>query len=311
MLRKNKSKNTSKWKFAILAPLLALFMLAFNTQVIAQEKKSTQIKEANNVKIDLVIDKNAKNEELNKNAELFKKQFDIALTFKGIKRNSANEITAIKIDAKGPNLRAKLENSGNKPINPIKISYDEKHNSISIGNAIKLSKKHYAYNVHKKDDGNENFVFISSDDENKKPVKQSKLKNDKNHVWVYKTDSDDKNGEESERVIVIKNGKKHVEIIDDNNTKINTDNGNVFIIKQTSGKDGSHTLHSKTKSFWFSSDNKKPLIIIDGKETSNGTLDKIDSKTIKKMEVLKGESAINKYGEKGKNGVILITTKKE
>jgi len=56
---------------------------------------------------------------------------------------------------------------------------------------------------------------------------------------------------------------------------------------------------------------EKPLVIIDGKEAdSTNALDDLDPSNIDKMEVLKGEKAVEKYGEKAKNGVILITTKK-
>ena len=53
----------------------------------------------------------------------------------------------------------------------------------------------------------------------------------------------------------------------------------------------------------------KPLIIIDGKETKD-KIEDLDPDDIKSMSVLKDDSAIKKYGEKGKNGVIEITTKK-
>lgn len=49
------------------------------------------------------------------------------------------------------------------------------------------------------------------------------------------------------------------------------------------------------------------LIIVDGVEIKN--LDSIDPKNIKSMSVLKSKSATKFYGEKGKNGVILITMK--
>ncbi len=55
----------------------------------------------------------------------------------------------------------------------------------------------------------------------------------------------------------------------------------------------------------------QPLIIVDGKEDPNTNIKDIDPETIKSINVLKGESAANKYGEKGKNGVIEITLKKE
>ena len=39
-------------------------------------------------------------------------------------------------------------------------------------------------------------------------------------------------------------------------------------------------------------------------------MEKLDPDAIGSMNILKGETAIQKYGEKAKSGVILITTKK-
>ncbi|MDD3721243.1 MAG: M56 family metallopeptidase [Lutibacter sp.] len=52
-----------------------------------------------------------------------------------------------------------------------------------------------------------------------------------------------------------------------------------------------------------------PLIIFEGKEISKEEMQKIKPENIKSMEVLKGESAIEKYGDKGKDGIIIITKK--
>ena len=52
-----------------------------------------------------------------------------------------------------------------------------------------------------------------------------------------------------------------------------------------------------------------PLIIVDGKEISNAVLQSIDPENIESISVLKDESATKIYGEKGKNGVILVTLK--
>jgi len=57
----------------------------------------------------------------------------------------------------------------------------------------------------------------------------------------------------------------------------------------------------------------KPYILLDGKEITNEQLEDttfINPKNIEKMEVFKGQDAAS-YGEKGKNGVIIITTKKK
>lgn len=53
-----------------------------------------------------------------------------------------------------------------------------------------------------------------------------------------------------------------------------------------------------------------PLIIIDGKEASKTDLDQLDPNVIASVTVLKSEKAIEKYGEKGKDGVIEVVTKK-
>lgn len=55
----------------------------------------------------------------------------------------------------------------------------------------------------------------------------------------------------------------------------------------------------------------KPLIVIDGVIAENQNVNDIPYETIESINVLKGESATSIYGEKGKNGVILITIKKE
>jgi TonB-dependent SusC/RagA subfamily outer membrane receptor len=52
-----------------------------------------------------------------------------------------------------------------------------------------------------------------------------------------------------------------------------------------------------------------PLYIIDGKEAPADTLKTLNPNDIESITVLKDQPAVAKYGEKGKNGVILITLK--
>ncbi len=59
------------------------------------------------------------------------------------------------------------------------------------------------------------------------------------------------------------------------------------------------------------SDSEKPLIVVDGIITENQNLNNMDPETFQSVNVLKNETAKEKYGEKGKNGVVEITTKKE
>lgn len=52
-----------------------------------------------------------------------------------------------------------------------------------------------------------------------------------------------------------------------------------------------------------------PLIIVDD-EVFNGSIEDIDAENVRSMTVLKGKAAVTVWGEKGKNGVIEIKTKK-
>jgi len=54
----------------------------------------------------------------------------------------------------------------------------------------------------------------------------------------------------------------------------------------------------------------KPLIIVNGKESTNG-MSSIAENDISSIQVLKDASATKLYGEKGKDGVILITNKED
>lgn len=93
--------------------------------------------------------------------------------------------------------------------------------------------------------------------------------------------SDEAKGEKSIRIIKI--DKKE---LDDKNT---------FVIKTKGGDD-----------------KKAPLIVIDGEEKATGfDLQAISPDQIERIDVLKGEAATKKFGEKGTNGVILITMKEQ
>ncbi|MCF6356730.1 MAG: TonB family protein, partial [Draconibacterium sp.] len=70
----------------------------------------------------------------------------------------------------------------------------------------------------------------------------------------------------------------------------------------------SHVKASGTVYLNSKTDKTTPLYIVDGKEIEN--IDRINPDDIKSIDVLKNKSSTNIYGEKGKNGVILITTKK-
>ena len=52
------------------------------------------------------------------------------------------------------------------------------------------------------------------------------------------------------------------------------------------------------------------LIIIDGKQKTYDDMKLIDVNTIQSINVLNKDTALKMYGDKGKNGAIILTTKK-
>ena len=54
---------------------------------------------------------------------------------------------------------------------------------------------------------------------------------------------------------------------------------------------------------------KEPMVLLDGYRISNETLSKIEPEIIASITVLKDQRAIDLYGEEGRNGVVLVTTK--
>jgi hypothetical protein len=96
---------------------------------------------------------------------------------------------------------------------------------------------------------------------------------------------------------------------DDNIAEKNQKDPNTLTFT-TTDKDGKKTITYVQKSTEKTELPKDVLYIIDGKETQSVSMKDIDPTTIKSINVLKGENATKKYGEKAKSGVIEITTKK-
>jgi TonB-dependent SusC/RagA subfamily outer membrane receptor len=81
-----------------------------------------------------------------------------------------------------------------------------------------------------------------------------------------------------------------------------------FIIKKDKGEGASEqaTVDIKGIIDECTSDDKKPLVLIDGQEAK---IENIKPDDIKEVSILKDKTAIELYGEKAKDGVIIITSK--
>ena len=82
--------------------------------------------------------------------------------------------------------------------------------------------------------------------------------------------------------------------------------------KQKVAKDQKIIVVKGAANNWTAKGKNQPLIVMDGKIMDKGkNLKEIDPNNIESINVLKGKSAQEKYGDKGANGVIEIVTKKE
>ncbi|GAB1308953.1 hypothetical protein KH5_16360 [Urechidicola sp. KH5] len=367
MLHKNPSKQYRQLKMLLIVPFLVAFVFAFNTIVVAQKpnfkeievvekskeekptvkeikvvkqsktsKSTPDIIEIDNDVHDYIITKDTKD------LEKLKSQLSaqgVTAKFKGVKRNSKGEITAIKVDLKSKATSANFAQSGDKPIQPIKISFEDGGAELSLGS----STTHNVFIREKESTKNNVWVIRDTDEKiheiNPDSDKIIEIKKDGDHqvieikgegasssVWVTK-------GEDADKIIEIKTGDGKHEIIEikkegesDTNVWVSKDGEHEVIEIKTGGehdsfkikKDDVIEVHpNDSNSFVYMSNDKKgqPLFVIDGKiveDLDTNKLDKlIDPNDIESMNVLKGESAEKKYGDKGKNGVIEIITKKQ
>jgi bla regulator protein BlaR1 len=322
MLHKSKSKKINLLKFALIIPVLALFLMSFNTKTVIIEKNPVKATIDNHSNITLqepykvIITKDTSKEDLDQIIEEAKNK-GVTLKFKGIKRNSNNEIIAISASFKNKNGSGNYYLKDDEPITSFAF-YQKKDSFGFTGIREKSELKELIFiseddEKHKVNhsDAEANVFIYSSDGKtySDKDVDKIVIKS-KDTFYIKKThktsdlhenvifmskDDDEKDDEKVYKLIRVKEGDKK-----ENNTWI-TDEEDVIFMKSKS-KDDKVKIISKN--------GKDPIYIVDGNEISKEEMDDILPDNIEKVEVLKGEKATEKYGDKGKNGVILITTKK-
>ncbi len=323
MLHKTKSKKVNQWKFLTILPLLGLFLFTMNIKIVAQNKTAPVIIQEE-LSVEIISKDFTKTQLSNLQAKL--KSEGIEFKFGKLKYNSKNEITGIELSAKSKTgNKVNLSQNSTTPISPIQISWDDK-GKLGLGNVNVAPENHFVWHdsdarvEHKKiiieKDGKNNVMFISTDgdnqsiisegekvfisDDGKKHVIKMKSAGDDDLIWIS-TNGDTINQKSMKVKAFSQDEGKNYKVIIEKDGDVNASE-EIMI-----NKDG--VKKEKTMVF-ISTDKEKPLMIVDGKEITNGSIDDISPDKIEKMEVLKGEKAYEKYGEKGKNGVIMITTKK-
>ncbi len=259
-------------------------------------------------------------------------EYGMTAKFSNIKRNSKGEI--VKITIKLSNKNSKASASWNNPNNPIpNITVGEINNRLVVSSShsnetdFHFVTKDGNHTIHTNGKGTSNFVFYSDkgDKHNEHQVLEIKskdgvfiIKKDGNHTihtnenktsnFIYISE-DNKKIHKGHQLVEIKEGNGVYKVYKDGKVEViefKGDDNHTLIEIITDDSNGNHN-----GVFFSDTDGSNPIYYIDGKLSTKKDLENLGSDKIQSMSILKGSSAIEKYGEKAKDGVILIITKKK
>ncbi|MGB5243724.1 MAG: M56 family metallopeptidase, partial [Lutimonas sp.] len=275
MTQKTQSKKVNQLKLVLLVPVLIAFVLTFNTKIIAQQtkEKNWEVK-VGNYKVDYIITKDEQKSVLDENKDFFAKH-GITVKYSNLKYNAKNEIIAIKIsvkDSKGNT--STLSQNSTVPISPIKLSFNKETGAITLGNITSeenwMTQKDHKVGVFTKTGDSRTIIsegesIFISDDGKKHVIKIKKPGDADDVIWI--SEKGDTLNQKSMKVKTFSedDGKSFKVIIEEDGDI----NASEEIIINTDGKKKEKTM------VFISSDKEKPLMIVDGKEITNGSIDDI------------------------------------
>lgn len=343
MLHKSKSKLMNSWKYSIIAPLLVVFAMNFNTKIIAQtsgHSSNNIIEDQQNI-LKFVITKDTKDSQLDYIKDKLADN-GATISFNKVQRNAKNEITNMKILFKYKNSSGNHVTKSSDPIKPIEISINPTGDAINVGQ--QESGLSQTFDVEPKEKGDTTYTkTVTAIIKKTDSVSTSKDENTFQIIGVKVNENGDKPAG-----FVTKDGKTPLVYFDGN--EINMDEMNtidpnsiesISVLKDKTatekygkkGEDGVILIISKKGEFTKTVDGetisiiedsnqntrktsivnngKTPLYILDGKEITSEQMEAIQPSDIDTVTVLKDKSATDKYGKKGENGVIVISLKKE
>lgn len=293
MLNTNQSQKKKLWKYSIVVPFLVAFIFFFQHETIAQiketeENTNTISSTRTTTKTEITINKNTSDEELQKISNSLQKTFGIQLEFDNIKRNKQNEIVRIKATAStGETYNSVIEIDENEGITPFTIIANENDNNEKTVN------------------------FIRPNDINaqKTPTSTSIINNEINtvnyHGWKIEQNKLDK----TPVLFVVNNVKQSTGSNIKFDYTVEVTNSRELNEREAVKKYGAIGKNGAYEFTVVKRDPVNQLYIINGKEYSSSDL-KGKKVTLDGTIIhYSNEEAQQKYGDKGKNGVILFKGK--
>ena len=337
MLHTNQSHKRNAWKYATILPLLVGFMLLFQIETIAQVKEKSEIVSyAVSSNFSSILTKNTTDKELRELEKTFSDEKH-KLKISKVKRNKKGEIIEIKLllDS-GKTYVQILERKSTEPIDAIKIfintdkddkksvGFEEVSNVVSAkyvedDETIEVETNSEGYTIDNMVKNGKKINLIINGKLQSATVK-SKIPLDQEIDILKELDEKDL---KSKYNIDKKEGEVYYELTTKKELKINEDKN--FRINETTKNSSTNNKalifdvsYKKTEQVNIINnikngenvDAKKALIIFNDKEITYEELDKINPNEIASSSVMTATKyALNKYGEKAKNGVIVIESK--
>lgn len=336
MLNKQRSQKSNVWKFGIVLPLLVGFIVSFQTTTVAQIKQvqtipEAQVKETRGqwahkpIEDVYTITKNSTDAEI---VEIKNSIEQKGATFThSLKRNAQGEIVELELQ---------IKNNGTGQFTST-VPFSECYFGTLKGGGIFVADNKEAYERFKnsKSQNKGASTKVSSDSN----VAVNSLTYDTSPFIIIdgvekrNATMDDLGmgpeeiesmnvlkGEAAKQKYGAKGAKGVVEIttkkFKGSKTELTVTGYGQHLVKTDEKSNGTSSINvdesDENVSIRISSKNP-PLIVIDGKEKPKADMDNLglEPEDIESINVLKDKTATEKYGEKGKNGVIEITTKNE
>lgn len=285
-LKSIKMKTTRLIKLCLGLVLLASIGLASFS--LTAQSKNNSVKDIVD-DINITIDKSTSESDLADIKELLL-DYDVTIEFTNVQRNELEEITGISIKLSTNNgQEAMSQISSNRPIDT--ISFGRKNGNLYVGQGDQQLNMFTLFN-----NGSGFPKAFESDSLFKNHFKSFQhfnlddFFNDKNSMFMFNGDS-----------LTIEELKDKMM----QNFSFKNSTGDRFSFLFNDDYDTSNGTYK-----FIDDPNKDKVIVIDGKISDFPTLDKLaKADEIDKVDVLKPETAMSIYGDKAKDGAIIVTTK--
>lgn len=340
MLNKKPSQKAVFFKSIIILPLLGFFLWSFNVNeeieylpaknsIISQEIPQDSVIVNSKIsisEISLIYDKNTTEKQLAEDQKFFKEEFGIKLKYSKLKFNKNKELTRLKLSIEDTDGFSKTVYSGkNEEFKDVYFykNFESGETKFELGNHPVKNKPHGTSDLYEviNDSG---IIILNGKKENLNQLKNTIIlvetttqENGLAHIKGQQINNiaDEMKGEQLKTFIKI-NEKAKANIIQFSGIKVSSHKDEKFldqvIIEKAENINAAGSPQENEQiANSIGYQQKDPLILIDGEEATQEEMKNLEPSLIKSMNILKGENATKKYGEKGKNGVIEITLKTE